>query len=94
MQHITGAMLANSIRAQDVEFVTHDIVRFLYTKYQHEYLRELNANAIAKYPFTETHRQLGQALLQLTHLVSKVSKIPSGKTMRGKATLVQKWRKV
>lgn len=94
MTHITQAMLVNAISAQDDEFVTHDIVRFLYTNYQHEYLRELNANASAKYPFTETHRQLGQALAKLTHLVRKVNKVQSGKTMRGKATLVQKWRKV
>jgi hypothetical protein len=87
-------MLINAINAQNEEFVTHDIVRFLYTKYQHEYLRELNANAGAKYPFTETHRQLGQALAKLTHVVRKATKVPSEKTMRGKGTEIQKWRKV
>jgi len=87
-------MLVNAITAQDKEFVTHDIVRFLYTNYQHEYLQELNANTGAKYPFTETHRQLGQALAKLTHMIHKLSKVPSGKTMRGKPTPVQKWRKV
>jgi hypothetical protein len=94
MTHITELMLVNATNAQDEEFVSHDIIRFLYTNYQHEYLRELNANECAKFPFTETHRQLGQALAKLTHLIRKVSKVPSGKTMRGKPTLVQKWREV
>jgi hypothetical protein len=94
MTHITQPMLVNGVNAQDDEFVTHDIVRFLYTRYQHEYLRELNRNAAAKYPFTETHRQLGQALAKLTHLIRKIPKVQSGKTMRGKQTLVQKWQKV
>jgi hypothetical protein len=94
MTFITLPMLVNAISAQDDIFVTHDVVRFLYTNYQHEYLQELMANTAAKYPFTETHRQLGQALLQLRHLIRKVSKVPSGRTMRGRPTSVQKWEKV
>ncbi len=94
MTHLTQPMLVNAVNAQDKEFVTHDVVRFLYTNYQHEYLRELNSNATARFPFTETHRQLGQALARLTHLIRKLRKVQSGKTMRGKQTVVQKWRKV
>jgi len=33
MTHVTQPMLVNAINAQDDEFVTHDVVRFLYTNY-------------------------------------------------------------
>lgn len=94
MTHITSQILANAINEQQSDFDSNDIVRFLYTKYQHEYLSELNLNATAKFPFTETHRQLGQELAKLTNLIRKIEKISSEKTMRGKRTLVQKWRRV
>jgi hypothetical protein len=91
--HVTQQMLQQAIAAQKTGFVTHDIVRYLYTHYQHEYLKELTAHSNARYPFTETHRQIGQAVAQLRRLVRKTGKVKSKKTMRGKPTPVESWRK-
>ena len=94
MNHIKPAMLEAAVHAQEGTFNSHDVIRFLYTNYQHEYLSELIANGTAKYPFTETHRQIGKALARLKNLIDKLGKVPSIKTMRGKRTLVEKWRKL
>ncbi len=93
MTHITQEMLSNAIRAQADQFDTHDIVRFLYTNHQGAYLDELMLHRNARYPFTETHRQLGQTMSRMAELVHKVHKVHSGKTMRANRTIVQKWRR-
>lgn len=87
-------MLEAAVHVQEGIFDSHDVIRFLYTNYQHEYLSELVANGTAKYPFTETHRQIGRALARLKKLIVQLGKVPSIKTMRGKRTLVEKWRKL
>lgn len=93
MTHISDPMLEQAIAAQEPGFVTHDIIRFLYPKYQHEYLEELVLHTSAPYPFTETHRQIGQAVARLRRLARKTGKVRSRKTMRGKPTPVESWRK-
>ena len=93
MTHITQPMLERAIAAQEPGFVTHDIIRYLYRYYQHEYLDELLEHRSARYPFTETHRQIGQAVARLRRLVRKTGKVKSAKTMRGKPTPVESWRK-
>jgi hypothetical protein len=92
MRYITQPMLVNAINAQGSLFVSHDIIRFLYTNYQHQYLSELNSHSTASLPFTETHRQIGLALSRLP-MIHKTTRVPSEKTMRGKRTLVQEWRR-
>lgn len=94
MKYISSQILQIAVLAQDDVFTSHDVIRFLYTNYQHDYLNELNSNGTAKYPFTETHRQIGSALARLKALIAKSGKVPSTKTMRGKETLVETWRKL
>ena len=45
-------MLIEAVLAQNDEFDTHDVIRFLYTHHQHDYLAELNEHSNKRYPFT------------------------------------------
>ena len=95
MQHISSAVLMRAVAAQERQFSTHDVIRFLYTKYQKPYLAELLAHDGPKvmYPFTATHREIGRSLLLIPG-IRKTRRKRSTKTMRGKSTMIQEWERI
>lgn len=77
MQFITEQMLAAAIDGQAPTFDSHDIERYLYFNAQQAFVMELHANVHARYPFTETCRQLGLALLRMDTRIRKVREVTS-----------------
>jgi U3 small nucleolar ribonucleoprotein component len=91
VHHITDSLLRDAIVQQDVEFDSHSILRWLYVNAQREYLEELYRNREAPRPFTETHRQIAQAVARLGN-VEKVGTADSP-TVWGDSTDNARWRK-
>lgn len=66
--------LAAAIAAQpNNEFCSHDIIEYLRRRQQTDYVEELHDHIdVRSYPMTETHRQIGQALLARADLITKI----------------------
>lgn len=94
MRFITTDLLAAAIDAQTADtFDSHAIERHLYKHQQVALVRELYANVDAQtYPFTETCRQIGLALLRMNDLIEKIDEV-SSPTFSGELRPCALWRK-
>lgn len=73
MHHLTESMFREAIAALPAEFHTRAIIDHFYRLEQVAYVDELHASrSVGTYPFTETHRQIGQALHGYADLIEKV----------------------
>lgn len=94
VRHLTQQVLEDAIRDIPTDaFDSHELIRHLYARFQHEYLAELNENSSAQYPFTETHRQIGLALSRMMNVVVRDGR-ESSPNIRGESTPNQRWRRL
>jgi hypothetical protein len=94
MRFITRNMLSAAIDAQADTFDSHAVERHIYQYEQVAFVRELHENVDAgTYPFTETCRQLGQQLLQMSDLIEKIGEVRS-RTFSGEMRPCALWRRL